>query len=92
MTTASRATMATRPISPTMRASQVRTTAAGKPSMIEKKMRSDMPFPTPCSVICSPSHMMKMAPTVSASTVVKVKRNPGFTTAPSMLPTKTEYP
>ena len=39
------------------------------PSMIEKKIRRLIPLPMPRSVICSPTHMMKMAPVVSVSTV-----------------------
>ena len=32
------------------------------------KISSDMPFPMPRSVICSPSHMMKAVPAVSVIT------------------------
>ena len=42
------------------------------------KMISDMPLPTPRSVICSPSHMMKPVPVVSVSTVMKRKNQPGL--------------
>ena len=80
----------TTPISPTIMASQVRTTALGKPSIMEKKMRSDIPFPIPCSVICSPSHITKIPPTVRVTTVLIVKTRPEVTTAPSIEPTKTE--
>ena len=41
------------------------------------KMISDIPLPTPRSVICSPSHMMKAVPVVSVSTVMKRKAHPG---------------
>ncbi len=41
------------------------------------KMISDMPFPMPRSVICSPSHMMNIVPVVSVRTVISVKPQPG---------------
>ncbi len=37
------------------------------------KMSSDMPFPMPRSVICSPSHMMKAVPAVSVITHMGMK-------------------
>ena len=49
---------------------------------IEKKIRSDAPLPTPRSVICSPSHMTKIAPVVRKSVISMRKPNPGFRTAP----------
>ena len=33
------------------------------------KMMSEIPFPMPDSVICSPSHIMKTVPVVSVNTV-----------------------
>jgi hypothetical protein len=75
---------------PVMVASQVRTMAVGKPSMMEKKISSDMPLPIPCSVICSPSHMMNIPPTVRIMVVVSMKKMPGFRTAPWMLLRNTE--
>ena len=41
------------------------------------KISSDMPLPTPRSVICSPSHMMKALPVVRVSMVIRTKRGPG---------------
>ena len=41
------------------------------------KMISDMPLPTPRSVICSPSHMMNAEPVVSVRMVISVKRDAG---------------
>jgi hypothetical protein len=38
------------------------------------KIKSEIPLPTPRSVICSPSHMTKMVPVVSVKTVLN--RNP----------------
>ncbi len=72
-------------ITPDSVASQVRAMAVGKPSMMEKKISSDMPLPMPRSVICSPSHMMKIPPVVSASVVVRMNTSPGVSTAPGML-------
>ena len=40
----------------------------GRPTTIPVKISSDMPFPMPRSVICSPSHMMKAVPAVSVMT------------------------
>ena len=85
MTTATSATMAKIPISPTIKASNVRATAAGNVSMMEKKISRLMPLPIPRSVICSPSHITKTAPVVSANTVVNMKPKPGTLTAPGML-------
>ena len=42
------------------------------------KMMSEMPLPMPRSVICSPSHMTKVVPAVSVSTVMSSKRQPGM--------------
>ena len=41
------------------------------------KMISDIPLPTPRSVICSPSHMMNPVPVVSVRTVMNRKPQPG---------------
>ena len=45
------------------------------------KMMSEMPLPIPRSVICSPSHMMKIVPVVSVSTVMRRKPQPGCGTS-----------
>ena len=50
-------------------------------STIEKKMISEAPLPSPRSVICSPSHMTKIAPVVRNSTIWTLKPNPGLITA-----------
>ncbi len=41
------------------------------------KMMSEMPLPTPRSLICSPSHMMKAQPVVSVRMVSIRKPQPG---------------
>ena len=45
------------------------------------KMMSEMPLPMPRSVICSPSHMMKIVPVVSVRTVMRRKPQPGCGTS-----------
>ena len=50
-------------------------------STIEKKMISDAPLPRPRSVICSPSHMTKIAPVVRNSIICTVNHGPGRETA-----------
>ena len=55
-------------------------TPRGKPTTMPAKISNDMPLPTPRSVICSPSHMMKALPVVSVSIVIRTKRGPGVST------------
>ena len=43
-----------------------------------------IPLPMPRSVICSPSHITKMAPTVSVTTMISREEKPGFGTAPGI--------
>ena len=59
---------------------KVSSTARGKPTTIPAKMIRLIPLPTPRSVICSPSHMMKAVPVVSVSTVISRKPQPGEST------------
>jgi len=47
-----------------------------------EKISSDMPLPTPRSVICSPSHMMKALPVVRVSMVITRKPQPGLRAKP----------
>jgi hypothetical protein len=58
--------------------------AFGRPTTMPVKMISDMPLPTPRSVICSPSHMMKAVPVVSEIMVSRTKPKPGLMTMPSL--------
>ncbi len=53
-------------------------------SRIETVISRLMPLPMPRSVICSPSHMMKMAPMVSVETMMARVKKPGFGTAPGI--------
>ena len=43
-----------------------------------------MPFPMPRSVICSPSHITKIAPVVSVTTMMRREANPGSGMAPGI--------
>ncbi len=42
----------------------------GKPAAMAVKMSNDIPLPMPCSVICSPSHMIRPVPAVIVSTII----------------------
>ena len=46
---------------------------AGIVAMIEVKIRSDMPLPTPRSVISSPSHMITAVPAVITITMTMMR-------------------
>ena len=43
-------------------------------------MMSEIPFPIPRSVICSPSHMMRIVPAVWVIIVMSSNPNPGWAT------------
>ena len=47
----------------------------GIEEMIELKIRTDMPLPTPRSVTSSPSHMMTAVPAVSVTTRVRIRNS-----------------
>ena len=53
-------------------------------SRIEKVISRLIPLPMPRSVICSPSHITKMAPVVSTTTIVSRVQNVGARTAPGI--------
>ena len=53
-------------------------------SRIEKVISRLIPLPMPRSVICSPSHMTKMAPVVSVTTMMRRDAKPGLAMAPGM--------
>ena len=48
----------------------------GKPAAIEVKISSDMPLPTPRSVMSSPSHMMTLVPAVMVMTMTRMPQMP----------------
>ena len=54
--------------------------AWNRPATIPVKISRDIPLPIPLAVICSPSHMMKIAPAVRVTTVEKTNPAPGFAT------------
>ena len=76
MTTVSRIRVNS-PIAPLRIWSRVVSTAVGRPTTMPAKMINDIPLPTPRSVICSPSHMMKPVPVVSVRTVMRRNDQPG---------------
>ena len=47
-------------------------------------MSSEIPFPTPYSVICSPIHMRKIVPAVSVRTHTIAGPNPDCMSVPGM--------
>ena len=51
-------------------------------STIEKKIIKLAPLPMPRSVICSPSHITKIAPVVRKNVIERRNPVPGFATAP----------
>jgi len=51
--------------------------AGTTPTTMPAKMMSEIPLPTPRSLICSPSHMTKAVPVVSVITVINRKPQPG---------------
>ena len=54
--------------------------ALGNRATIPAKIMSDIPFPIPLSVICSPNHMIKAVPDVRVIIVTSLKGHPGFCT------------
>ncbi len=62
---------------PTRSARTLFTMSAGKRATIPVKMISEIPFPIPRSVICSPSHMMRIVPAVWVIIVMSSNTGPG---------------
>ena len=92
----SRRMMKPAPNVPVRPSSSVPASAPGRPATMPEKMISEMPLPTPRAVICSPSHIRKMVPPTSVTTVVDRKNMPGSRTAepcePVMPSSPTEIP
>ena len=61
------------------------TTPRGKPTTMPAKISSDIPLPTPRSVICSPSHMMNALPVVRVSMVMNLNFHPGSSAKAALL-------
>ena len=56
--------------------------AEGISAMIPVKMISEMPFPIPLAVICSPSHIRNMVPPTSVTRHEIRKNQPGSSARP----------
>ena len=81
-------------IAPVLPNSNVVTKALGISATIPEKIINDIPFPTPLSVICSPSHIKKTVPATIVVTVETLKKTPGLITKPddASKPTERPYP
>ena len=62
--------------------------ASGRRAIIPMKMISEIPFPKPRSVICSPSHIRNTVPAVSKTIdeIVNIPTMSGATTAAELVP------
>ena len=67
-------------ISPAFTSSIELTIADGPRATIPAKMISEMPLPTPRSVICSPSHIRNAVPEVRVIIVISLNWTPGSRT------------
>ena len=67
-------------MAPVLPNSKVVTRALGISATIPEKIISDIPFPIPFWVICSPSHIKNTVPATMVITVVNLKIAPGFMT------------
>ena len=67
-------------ISPFLASSIVPPIAEGRPATIPAKIIIEIPFPTPRSVICSPSQIKNMVPVTNVTTPVMKNPNPGSRT------------
>ena len=65
---------------PVLPNSKVVTRALGISATIPAKIISDIPFPMPLWVICSPSHIKKIVPATIVVTVEILKKIPGLIT------------
>ena len=79
---------------PVLPNSNVEAKALGISATIPEKIISDIPFPTPLKVICSPNHIKKVVPATKEMVVIILKVKPGsITKLPAFSrPTETPYP
>ena len=79
---------------PVLPSSKVEAKALGISATIPENMISDIPFPTPLNVICSPNHIKNVVPATSEIVVIILKLKPGsMTRFPAFSnPTETPYP
>ena len=67
-------------IAPVLPSSNVVTKARGISATIPEKIISEIPFPIPLCVICSPNHIRKIVPATIVVTVEILKKAPGLIT------------
>src|ERR1700746_3147952 len=67
---------------PVLPCSSVCPIARGSPAAMPLKMMSEIPFPSPRSVICSPSHIRNIVPVTSETAETRRKPRPGSITSP----------
>ena len=67
-------------IAPVLPNSKVVTNALGISATIPAKIISEIPFPIPLWVICSPSHIKKTVPATIVVTFAILKNKPGLST------------
>ena len=72
--------------------SKVEANALGISATIPEKIISDIPLPTPLSVICSPSHIKKVVPATKEIVVIILKYKPGSITKLPAFSRPTETP
>src|SRR6202522_2278597 len=65
--------------------SKIREKTPGNRATIPAKIIIELPFPTPNKDICSPSHMVKIEPTVKDNVNNKLKPMPGFNINPGLV-------
>ena len=77
---------------PVLPSSNVEASALGISATIPEKIINDIPFPTPLSVICSPSHIRKVVPATKDIVVIILNDVPGSTTRLPAFSNPTETP
>ena len=65
---------------PVLPSSNVEANALGISATIPEKIMSEIPFPTPLKVICSPNHIKKVVPATSEIVVIILNDIPGSIT------------
>ena len=66
---------------PVLPNSKVDASALGISATMPEKIISDIPFPTPRSVICSPNHIKNVVPATKETVVINLKVKPGTVTS-----------
>ena len=77
---------------PVLPSSKVVANALGISATIPENIISDIPFPIPLCVICSPNHIKKVVPATKVITVVSLKYPPGSVTTVAAFSKPTETP